>query len=129
MALDRNTGRELWRRTAPTSRLEPQHQIGSPASVTVASDGERVYVLFGSTGVLAFDMKGKQLWRQGVGKENAAMRQRRNEWFMVRPDVRRLIPMSYDAPITTEYWDDDASPQYARMFARIQREGVVLLKK
>ncbi len=47
--------------------------------------------------------------------------------FMVRPDRRRgMVPMRYDAPITTEYWDDDGSEAYRDMFARIEREGVVL---
>ena len=49
--------------------------------------------------------------------------------FMVRPDFRRLIPMSYDSPLTTEYWDNDGSPEYAAMFGRIEREGIVLLRK
>lgn len=48
--------------------------------------------------------------------------------FMVRPDVRRLIPMSYAANLTTEYWDNDGSPEYRKMFKRIEAEGVVLLK-
>ena len=46
--------------------------------------------------------------------------------FMVRPDTRRLIPMSYASPISTEYWDDDGTPAYKEMFARIGREGMVL---
>ena len=47
--------------------------------------------------------------------------------FMVRPDRRRgMVPMRYDAPITTDYWDDDGSDAYREMFARIEREGVVL---
>ena len=49
-------------------------------------------------------------------------------FFIVRPDSRRLIPMSYDAPITTEYWDNDGSVEYQQMFKRIEREGMVLLK-
>ena len=48
--------------------------------------------------------------------------------FMVRPDRKRLIPMSYDAPISTEYWDDDGTREYKEMFARIEREGMVLEK-
>jgi len=48
--------------------------------------------------------------------------------FMVRPDKRRLIPMSYNSPVTTEYWDDDGSAAYKLMFQRIEREGVVLVK-
>ena len=52
-----------------------------------------------------------------------------NSIFMVRPDVnRQLPPMSYDAPLSTEYWDDDGSPEYQAMFKRIEREGVVLQK-
>ena len=46
--------------------------------------------------------------------------------FMVRPDRRRMIPMSYDAPIETEYWDDDGTPEYRAMFERLGREGMVL---
>ncbi len=46
--------------------------------------------------------------------------------FMVRPNVRRQIPLSYDAPLQTEYWDNDGSPEYKAMFARLEREGVVL---
>jgi hypothetical protein len=36
--------------------------------------------------------------------------------------------MSYDSPISTEYWDDDGSPEYRAMFERIEREGIVLEK-
>ena len=46
--------------------------------------------------------------------------------FMVRPDIRRLIPLSYTSPVSTDYWDDDGTPEYRKMFARIEREGVVL---
>jgi hypothetical protein len=46
--------------------------------------------------------------------------------YMVRPDIRRLIPMSYVAPIETEYWDNDGSAEYRAMFERIEREGIVL---
>ena len=49
--------------------------------------------------------------------------------FMVRPDRRRLISMSYDAPLATEYWDDDGSVEYRTMFERIEREGIVILRK
>lgn len=46
--------------------------------------------------------------------------------FMVRPDVRKLIPMSYVSPVSSEWWDDDGSPEYRTMFQRIEREGIVL---
>ena len=47
--------------------------------------------------------------------------------FLVRPDWKRgLVPFSFCAPITTEYWDDDGSPEFAQMYARLEREGMVL---
>ena len=49
--------------------------------------------------------------------------------FMVRPDRRKLLPLSYQAPLKTEWWDDDGSQEYKNMFARIEKEGVVLLRK
>ena len=49
--------------------------------------------------------------------------------FMVLPNIRRLIPMAFDAPIRTEYWDDDGTPQYEEMFARILADGMVMESK
>jgi hypothetical protein len=40
--------------------------------------------------------------------------------FMVRPDRRRLISMSYAAPIRTDYWDDDGTPEYRAMFGEVK---------
>jgi outer membrane protein assembly factor BamB len=37
------------------------------ATSTPVSDGERVYVFFGKSGVFAFDLEGKQLWELPVG--------------------------------------------------------------
>ena len=44
------------------------------ASSTPVTDGERVYVFFGKTGVLAFDLEGKQLWKVNVGKMSSNRR-------------------------------------------------------
>ena len=49
--------------------------------------------------------------------------------FMVRPNIRRQLPiLSYDAPVSTEYWDDDGSPEYRAMFNRLEKEGVVITR-
>ncbi len=37
------------------------------ASSTPASDGKHVYVFFGTAGVIAYDLDGKQLWQHSVG--------------------------------------------------------------
>ena len=49
-----------------------------------------------------------------------------NSIFMVRPDRKRLIPMGYDTPISTEYWDDDRTLAYKKMFQYFEQEGIVL---
>lgn len=71
LCFDRHDGKLLWK-----SEVEPklpeqafsgfmrEHGYTSSTPVT---DGERVYAFFGKTGVLAFDMTGKQLWQTSVG--------------------------------------------------------------
>ena len=62
VALDIETGRALWKQIAPASRVESVHRVGSPASATPACDGQRVYVFFGSYGLIAYDLDGKKVW-------------------------------------------------------------------
>ncbi len=65
LALDAMSGRELWRQDVTPERVEEVHQsLGSPASATAVTDGERVWVHFGSVGVLAYDFSGHELWRR-----------------------------------------------------------------
>lgn len=67
LALDANTGRILWRNGIMVSEVERTHPLGSPATATPACDGRRVYVFFGSYGLLAFDLNGKKLWEFKAG--------------------------------------------------------------
>lgn len=62
LCLDRQTGKELWRRVAAASELEKTHEFSNPAASTPVTDGERVYVYFGSCGLLAYDFAGEQAW-------------------------------------------------------------------
>ncbi len=64
LCLDRGDGHILWRRTAPAAKTERTHSIGSPAASTPCTDGERVVSYFGSFGLLAYDLDGKELWQQ-----------------------------------------------------------------
>ena len=36
------------------------------------------------------------------------------------------MPVSFAAPLKTEYWDDDGSAEFNAMMARLEREGAVL---
>ena len=66
LALDRATGKIVWRQTAATAvPHEGYHATyGSFASNSPTTDGQRVYVSFGSRGLFAYDMNGKLLWQR-----------------------------------------------------------------
>ena len=66
LSLDRLNGRILWRQPAPAEKIEPTHRISNPAASTPATDGERVFVYFGSFGLLAYDFIGKEQWRFAI---------------------------------------------------------------
>ncbi len=61
--LDRRTGQELWRQTAPATPLEPVSGLGNPAASTPATDGHLLFVYYGSFGLLAYDLGGREAWR------------------------------------------------------------------
>jgi len=70
IALDRATGKELWRAEAPHEKLEEIHTIGSHAQSTVCTDGQHVVAFFGSCGLFCYDADGKLLWSQPMGPFN-----------------------------------------------------------
>jgi outer membrane protein assembly factor BamB len=64
LCIDRRTGKILWRRSVTPQRIEKVHAISSPAAATPATDGERVYVYFGSYGLVCYDLDGNQKWEK-----------------------------------------------------------------
>lgn len=64
LCLDRRDGKILWRKPASAEKLEPTHRLGSPATPTPSTDGERVYVSFGSYGIIAYDFNGNEVWKK-----------------------------------------------------------------
>jgi outer membrane protein assembly factor BamB len=74
VCLDRQTGQTIWDRTVeavlPEEPYRGMFAENGYATHTPASDGENVYVFFGKTGVLAFDMQGNRLWQKSVGTDD-----------------------------------------------------------
>ena len=64
LCIDRRTGKILWRRTVAPEQIEEVHAISSPAGSTPVTDGERVYVYFGSYGLLCYDLNGNLKWER-----------------------------------------------------------------
>ena len=77
ICLDRQTGKTIWDKTVDP--VLPEDNYGGMfaehgyATHTPVSDGERVYVFFGKTGALAFDLNGKQLWQTPLGTDSDRM--------------------------------------------------------
>jgi len=60
--IERSSGNIRWSRIVPAKQIEWVHPVSSPATATPATDGERVYVYFGSFGLVSYDFEGKQQW-------------------------------------------------------------------
>jgi len=68
IAINRADGKVLWTKTlreaVPT---EQGHRTASLASGSPVTDGERLYVLFGSFGLYCLDFQGEVLWQRDFG--------------------------------------------------------------
>ena len=60
--IDRKSGEVLWQAQAWYEFIERVHRSNSPASPSPVCDGKRVYVYFGSSGLLSYDMEGSEVW-------------------------------------------------------------------
>lgn len=69
ICIDRDTGKILWEQTAfEGTPYDNRHRKSSFAASTPVTDGTHVYAFFGSEGLYAYDMKGKQVWKADLGK-------------------------------------------------------------
>jgi len=72
LCIDRANGNVLWSKAFDP--VLPEHKYAGEgayhgyAANTPITDGERLYVFFGKSGVYCFDLDGKQLWHTSVGK-------------------------------------------------------------
>ena len=72
ICLDRRNGKIIWRKEAPRPRKEKIDNRNHPASPSPVTDGKQVYVFFPEFGILAYNLKGKELWRYPLGPFNNA---------------------------------------------------------
>ena len=71
LAFKRADGTKLWETFAPDGPADGSpHYKNGHASATPATDGERIYVSFGSRGLLAVDLNGKLLWHRDLGVDD-----------------------------------------------------------
>jgi outer membrane protein assembly factor BamB len=67
-ALDKKTGAVKWQQIAHQGVPKiKRHTKATHANSTVATDGQHLVAFFGSEGLYAYDLKGKQLWKKDLG--------------------------------------------------------------
>ena len=67
LCLDRKTGQVRWRKVVATGdRQMGRNNMASPSPVT---DGKRVFSLFATGDLAAFDFSGQELWKRNLAKE------------------------------------------------------------
>ncbi|HUY31681.1 MAG TPA: PQQ-binding-like beta-propeller repeat protein [Pirellulales bacterium] len=72
LCFDRHTGNVLWSREfephLPEHAYHGEGAYQGYSASTPISDGERLYVFFGKSGVYCFDLEGSEIWHVSVGE-------------------------------------------------------------
>lgn len=72
LCFDRDSGASVWQThfepQLPEHEYQGEGSYHGYAASTPISDGERLYVFFGKSGVYCFDLDGKELWHTKVGQ-------------------------------------------------------------
>ncbi|MBC8031718.1 MAG: PQQ-binding-like beta-propeller repeat protein [Pyrinomonadaceae bacterium] len=95
IALDRATGKVLWQREVPRTRVGRLQNVNNPASPSPVTDGKNVYVFFQEFGLVSYDGAGKERWRLPLGPFNMFY------GFGASPilvDDKVILPVDQDSP-------------------------------
>ncbi len=72
LCLSRKDGETIWKKEfepkLPEHRYQGEGSYHGYAASTPTTDGQRLYVFFGKSGVFCFDLDGNQLWQTSVGE-------------------------------------------------------------
>ena len=71
LALDRKTGKVVWRRDVVRARHMPIYKANDAASPSPVSDGTNVFAFFGELGLISYGPTGKERWRIPLGPFNS----------------------------------------------------------
>ena len=65
LCYDRETGKKVWEKTAAQRKpVGGHHGDGTYASASPVTDGQHLYVNFGSMGLYCFDLQGNEIWKR-----------------------------------------------------------------
>ena len=64
-----NDGKIIWEKTVASEKPEEStHELGSWASNSPCTDGEKIYAYFGSRGIFCLDFDGNVIWKKDFGQ-------------------------------------------------------------
>ncbi|MGI9240970.1 MAG: PQQ-binding-like beta-propeller repeat protein, partial [Verrucomicrobiales bacterium] len=67
LCFDRADGKLLWKSGLKYTKPERSHRDNPYCSASPVTDGEHVFVSYGSAGVACYDFAGKEIWRRDLG--------------------------------------------------------------
>ena len=75
LCLSRKNGKVIWHKKfqpkLPEHKYQGEGSYQGYSASTPTTDGKRLYVFFGKSGVFCFDLDGKQLWQASVGERTS----------------------------------------------------------
>ena len=71
LALDRKTGKVLWRRDVVRTRHMPIYKANDAAAPSPVTDGKNVFAFFAELGLISYGPDGKERWRVPLGPFNS----------------------------------------------------------
>ena len=71
LALDRKTGKVLWRSDVVRARHMPIYKANDAAAPSPVSDGKNVFAFFAELGLISYGPDGKERWRVPLGPFNS----------------------------------------------------------
>jgi outer membrane protein assembly factor BamB len=118
VCIDRTSGKIMWDKTFKAKMPESLYSGGRNntwhgyASSTPVTDGERLYVFFGISGVYAFDLDGNVLWQTDVGSEThgwgcATSPVLHGDLLIVNASVESKAMVALDKATGKEVWKVD----------------------
>jgi len=119
LALDRASGKILWQREVPRTRLGRLQNVNNPASPSPVTDGSNVYVFFQEFGLVSFDAAGKERWKLPLGPFNMFY------GFGASPilvDDRVVLPIDQDNPASFLLAVNKNS---GKLLWKVERPGVI----
>ncbi|MCX8155560.1 MAG: PQQ-binding-like beta-propeller repeat protein [Verrucomicrobiae bacterium] len=121
--VDADTGKLLWQQPVgkPGKRLPPEDEEGRfYATSTCATDGRRVYAIFETGDLAAFDFQGNSVWQKSLGKpdnqygHSASLEVYKNllivQWDQGDEEAKKSVIYAFNTATGAEVWKTAPRP-------------------